>query len=238
MSLYVVATPIGNPKDLTLRAVDVLKRADIVIGEEQKPTCRLLKFVGCETDKEIFLLNEHSTPHEVNQLAELCLAKEVALVSDAGTPGFCDPGADLVARCRTLGVKVTALPGPSSLMALLSISGVRLNNFTFIGFLPQKKEERMEKLLEMSGSPRPKGKAPGTKRDSTVTSKHYVFMDTPYRLRAVLDDIAATLPSAHCVLGGDLTGEKEFVLEGRAADIRERLPAPKAPFVLLVTVTG
>ena len=122
MPLKLVATPIGDPKDITLRAIDVLKEADVVIGEERREVSKLLKSLGIEA-KMLELLNEHSRDNDVTDLLELCRTKSVALVTDCGTPGFCDPGARLVAACRREGILSTPVPGASSLMCLLSVSG-------------------------------------------------------------------------------------------------------------------
>src|SRR5438045_691923 len=115
MSLFVVATPIGNYADLSLHAIDVLKSCDLVIGEEKREVELLLKRAGA-FPKSYELLNEHSRPADVEKLVLECAHKTVALVSDCGTPGFCDPGADLVHLCRKKGISIKALPGPSSLM--------------------------------------------------------------------------------------------------------------------------
>src|SRR5258708_24103292 len=123
MSLTVVAVPIGNYEDITLRAKETLANCDVVICEEIKPASILFKRLGIP-DKEFFQLNEHSTPKDIEPLIELCKIKKVALISDCGTPGFCDPGPELVDGCFKEGVSVGVNPGPSSLMALLSLSGV------------------------------------------------------------------------------------------------------------------
>src|SRR5690606_7703502 len=117
MSLNVVATPIGPLDDITLRALQCLKDADLVIGEERKVTLQRLKHWGL-LPKPIRLLNEHTEPDEVEELADLCRTQNVALISDCGTPGFCDPGADLVRLCREKKIEIRALPGASSLLSL------------------------------------------------------------------------------------------------------------------------
>ncbi|HVK62334.1 MAG TPA: SAM-dependent methyltransferase, partial [Bdellovibrionales bacterium] len=133
MALRLVATSIGDPGDLSQRAVDTLKAAEIVIGEERKEASKLLKSLGLE-GKRIELLNEHTPDSEVAELAKLCHEHEIALITDCGTPGFCDPGARLVAACRSVGVSSSPIPGASSLMCLLSVSGRSMNQFLFRGF--------------------------------------------------------------------------------------------------------
>ena len=115
MSLTLVAVPIGNIGDITLRALETLKAADLYIGEERKPMFRLLKELGVETPKNYELLNEHSEKNDIKNLAALCKDQKAVLVTDCGTPGFSDPGAELVNECRKMGIEVTSNPGPSSL---------------------------------------------------------------------------------------------------------------------------
>ena len=126
MSLYLIAIPIGNPGDISQRAITALKEAEIVIGEERREVSKLLKSLGIE-GKRLELLNEHSNDTDVFELRELCRVHAVALVSDCGTPGFCDPGARLVAACRATEVTTAPVPGASSLMCLLSVSGFDLS---------------------------------------------------------------------------------------------------------------
>ncbi|HEX4926148.1 MAG TPA: SAM-dependent methyltransferase [Bdellovibrionales bacterium] len=216
MSLFVVSTPIGHPKDITLRALDILKESDLVIGEERSEVSRFLKSLGL-SEKPFELLNEHSRPEDVSALAESCKTKRVALVSDCGTPGFCDPGADLVSACRRQGVAVTAIPGASSLMALLSVSGRRLRDFVFVGFLPPDAESRTEAVQKLAREPRP-----------------CFVMDTPYRLAKTMRELAAAMPSREAVLGLDLTQETELVLDGTLKDLADQVTERKAEFVLMI----
>ncbi len=145
MSLYIVATPIGNRGDLTERARQVLTECEVVIGEEKRELLPFLKTLGLQ-EKSFELLNEHTDEKDFQELVKLCEQKAVALVSDCGTPGFCDPGAQLVAHCRQKKVKVVPVPGASSLMALLSVSGLQLKQFVFQGFLSVDKDTRTREL--------------------------------------------------------------------------------------------
>src|SRR5437868_15076635 len=120
--LYVVATPIGDTSEISLRALEILKSAEVIICESTKEASKLLRAHGI-TGKTYELLNEHTTPDEVKALCEICANKNVALVSDCGTPGFCDPGAHLVKLCRQKKILVKSVLGPSALMGLLSLSG-------------------------------------------------------------------------------------------------------------------
>lgn len=215
MSLYVVATPIGDSKDITRRAIEILESSSVVIGEDFKNTSKLLKFSGLE-QKEIFELSEHSTSKDIDELVELARTSEVALVSDCGTPGFCDPGADLVKRCRLKGIAVHSVPGPSSLMAFLSISGHRLDQFQFRGFLPAENLARQKELSKIATAQLP-----------------VILMDTPYRLKKLLGELSEVVPKRNLVLGLDLSTSGERVFEGYAADLLKLIP-DKAEFMLCV----
>ncbi|MCB0394615.1 MAG: methyltransferase, partial [Bdellovibrionales bacterium] len=143
MPLFIVATPIGNPEDITLRAIKLIRECDLLIGEERKPTSQLLKALGVQ--KPIELLNEHSDSQDVEFLLGECRSKNVVLVSDAGTPSFQDPGFLLVNSCRSENITVTSAPGASSLMSLLSMSSHDIREFYFAGFLPQDSEAQSKK---------------------------------------------------------------------------------------------
>ena len=216
MSLFVVATPIGNPKDITLRAIEILKDADIVIGEERSEVSKLLKSLQI-TGKQLELLNEHSRPDDLKELLQFCREKRVALVSDCGTPGFCDPGADLVAACRAEGIDVSSAPGPSSLMVLLSLAGEQLRRFYFAGFLPAESGERAQAVEQI-------------KRDSRAV----IVMDTPYRMVKTLSELAQAMPERKAVLGTNLTQAEEKIYEGRLSQIAKQIEGKKAEFVLLL----
>lgn len=217
MSLYVIATPIGNPDDLGRRAQKLLMEAEVIIGEEAKPTRAFLKSAGVPPQKRIELLNEHTRIEEVQSLANLCRQQTVALISDCGTPGFCDPGAQLVRLCRQQKIEVRSVPGPSSLMALLSIAGHRLDRFHFEGFLPANTEERQLRLSQISSLPHP-----------------IILMDTPYRLHKTLEDCLKYFPKRHLILGLNLSRETELVVEGTPDQVLKATPPEKAEFVLII----
>jgi 16S rRNA (cytidine1402-2'-O)-methyltransferase len=217
MSLTVIATPIGNYGDITLRAIESLKIADIIICEELKPARILLKRLGIEPlSKNLIQLNEHTRNSDLTECLSHCRTQKVALISDCGTPGFCDPGADLVDACLKEKIQVDVNPGASSLMTLLSIAGVRLDEFYFVGFLPAEKGSRQKKLDSLKNLKMP-----------------LIAMDTPYRLNATLEDFARLRPKAQAILGADLTGEHHKVLKGTCAELR-CIELPKAPFVLII----
>jgi 16S rRNA (cytidine1402-2'-O)-methyltransferase len=220
MALFVVATPIGNAQDFSLRALDILKTADLIIGEELKVLRQTLKAAGVR-DTPLEQLNEHSTAEDIAHFVGECQTKNVALVSDCGTPGFCDPGADLVAACANAGVSVRPAPGPSSLMTLLSVCGVRVEQFLFYGFLPAKTELREAALATLKRETRP-----------------FIVMETPYRSQRLVEDLARNFPNHHCVLGLDLTGENEKIIRGAARDLlKAGEMADREPIALLIPRT-
>lgn len=216
MSLFVIATPIGHYQDLGHRALEVLQKCPVIITEERKEGSRLLRHFGI-AGRRLEELNEHSDQKSLGELVGLCRSQDVALISDAGTPGFCDPGADLVALCRKEGISVRSVPGPSSLMALLSISGRRLDEFYFRGFISPKTEERKDQLKQLRSSQVP-----------------VVLMDTPYRMKKLLTEIESELGDHHVLLGLNLSQDNEAFIEGRAGEILRKLPCEKAEFVLIL----
>jgi 16S rRNA (cytidine1402-2'-O)-methyltransferase len=214
--LYLIATPIGDVSEISLRALEILKNTELVICESTKEASKLLRAHGI-SGKTYELLNEHSTPDDVKTLADLCANKDAVLVSDCGTPGFCDPGADLVKLCRQKKVPVKSILGASSLMGLLSLSGERLDQFVFRGFLPAETEARRKALVELQREKRP-----------------LVLMDTPYRLKKTLGDLQEFFPKRRALLALNLSQADEKILEGPAEKILKELPFEKAEFMLLL----
>ncbi len=214
--LYLVATPIGDITEISLRALDVLRSADVVICESTKEASTLLKAHGLKA-KEYRVLDEHSRPDDLAELLEICREKTAALVSDCGTPGFCDPGADLVGLCRKNKIIVKSVLGASSLMGLLSLAGRKVPQFHFRGFLPAENEERKRAWLELKKS-----------------KEALILMDTPYRLGKMLAEIKEHFPGRIVLLALNLSQEKETVLEGRIEDVVGRWNQEKSEFMLLL----
>jgi 16S rRNA (cytidine1402-2'-O)-methyltransferase len=215
--LYVVATPIGHPRDITLRALDVLQEVDAVICEEQREGSTLLKKLGI--DKPILLLNEHNEAEQATEIAvQIHRGQTLALISDCGTPVFADPGAALIASLVEMDVTVTPVPGPSSLMAALSVLDISLDRFLYAGFLPREKTERRNALRYLRNLRMP-----------------FVLMDAPYRLVSVLDDLAAMFGGgARITLCMDLTLPSESIIRGTLDQVRSRVGQRKSEFVLIV----
>jgi 16S rRNA (cytidine1402-2'-O)-methyltransferase len=217
MGLTLVAVPIGNHKDISLRALETLQQADITIGEERKPLFRLYKQLEIGRPKDFRLLNEHSEDHEINELVTLCAQHNVALVTDCGTPGFSDPGAELVHKCRSQNIAVTSNPGASSLTTFLSLCGVKLTKFQFQGFLPRESLERENYIKSLQNISLPT-----------------IIMDTPYRLQKTLLQLSQWIPQRKIVVGMDLTKDSELVLAGTAQEVAQSYSGEKKEFLILI----
>ncbi|MHB8932958.1 MAG: SAM-dependent methyltransferase [Bellilinea sp.] len=216
--LYIVATPIGNPRDITLRALDILKTVDGIICEERREGSTLLKRLEVP-ERELITLNEHN---EAEMTADLVLrmfkGASFALISDAGTPVFADPGAYLIQEASLSGLQVMPIPGPSSLMAALSILDFKIEKFVYGGFLSRVPGERRQELTRLRGLRMP-----------------LVLMDTPYRLAALLDDVEKTFGKGQrMTLGFDLTLPSEIIARGTPAEVKKILGPRKGEFILIV----
>lgn len=218
-TLYLVATPIGNFDDMTFRAIDVLKRVDIVVYEERKEGGRLLRHFGIE--KPVESLNEH------NELAatyiildHLNKGKNIAVVSDSGTPVFSDPGQLLVRKAIEAGIRVVPIPGASSLMPALTVSGFSINQFVFYGWLSPKRPRRVVELQQLRRERR------------TI-----VLMDTPYRMLPLLKDIGEVFgTSRRLCIAFNLTLPDEEIFYGTAPQLFEKLSKlqKKGEFVVVI----
>lgn len=217
--LYLVATPIGNYDDMTFRAVQVLKNVDIVVYEERKEGGRLLRHFGIE--KPVDSLNEHNESAATFQILEhLKNGKNIAVVSDCGTPVFSDPGQLLVRKAVERGIKVVPVPGASSLMPALTVSGFSIDQFVYYGWLSPKRPRRIAELQQL-------------KREKRVI----VLMDTPYRLVALLKDIADVFGSGRrlCV-AFNLTLPDEEIFHGTAPVLFDRFSKneKKGEYVIII----
>jgi 16S rRNA (cytidine1402-2'-O)-methyltransferase len=221
-TLYVVATPIGNLKDVTLRALEVLKQVDVIAAEDTRVTSRLLDHYGIASRK-LIALHEHNEQRAAPRVIELLAAgRSVALTSDAGTPAFSDPGARLIAAVREAGYPVVPIPGPNAAAAALSASGLAGPRFLFFGFLPAKTGERRTALDEVKCSPHV-----------------LVFYEAPHRIVETLGELAAVLGGERrIVIARELTKLFETIhvcdLDEAAAWVSARPERQKGEFVLIV----
>ncbi|MDD2649826.1 MAG: SAM-dependent methyltransferase [Candidatus Cloacimonetes bacterium] len=220
--IYVVATPIGNADDLTVRAMNVLSQADIIIGEERKVAARFLKQIGLS--KPIIEVNEHTSQTELKDLIHEMIMKPMvyAQISDCGTPSFEDPGVELVQLADEYQIQVIPVPGVSSLMTLIMVAGIPMKEFYYAGFLSPKKEIRNKELKSLL--------------DKYHDHSSIVILDTPYRLHALLDAISSVFSkNTKIILGYKLTMPEEKILRFTIAD-RKRIcgDLPKGEFVLII----
>ena len=224
-TLHVVATPIGNLGDLSPRAQQVLRAVAAVCAEDTRRSGQLLAHFGIGTP--LLALHEHNEQQLAERLVARLLAGEsLALVSDAGTPLVSDPGYRLVRAARAAGVKVSPVPGPSALVAALSVAGLPSDRFTFEGFLPAKASARRERLAALAGEPRT-----------------LVFYESSHRIEESLADLRAAFGDDRpAVLARELTKLFETVLDGTLADLHARVAADadqrKGEFVLVVQGVG
>ncbi len=198
-TLYLIATPIGNAEDITVRAIRVLKDVDLVVCEERREGGRFLRAIGIE--KQLETLNEHNEETATETfLRMLEEGKSIGLVSDAGTPVFSDPGLLLVQKAAARQIPIVPIPGASSLLPALTVSGFPIDQFVFRGFLSPKRDQRQIELRSLQRETR------------TV-----VLMDTPYRLVQLMSDIVSVLGSDREVcVALDLTMPEERVFRGTA----------------------
>jgi len=216
--LYLVATPIGNLEDITLRALRVLKEADLIACEDTRQTQKLLQHYAIH--KELVSYHAHNeltrAPELVIQLEE---GAQVALVSDAGTPVVSDPGHRLVAQCLRHHIPVVPIPGPSAFVAALAASGMPTEEFLFVGFLPSRAGARRKKLDALKAEPRA-----------------LVLYEAPHRLAETLSDAADILGSRQAVVAREVTKIHEEFLRGSLAELRDaaRKRAPRGEITLLI----
>lgn len=216
--LYIVATPIGNWDDITIRAFNTIKNAEILVCEEFRIGSTFLKKFGI-SNKEMITLNEHNEKEQTGVIVQkLMQGSNVALISDCGTPVFADPGHWLINQATQFGIDVVPVPGASSLMSILSVLDFKLEKFYFAGFLSREKEERKKELNGL--------------RPLNIP---IILMDTPYRLMKLLDEVASTFGKNRKVtLGLNITMANEKFLRGNVSEIQKQLSEKKAEFVLVI----
>ena len=219
--LYVVATPIGNLEDVTLRGLRVLREADRIAAEDTRRVSRLLNRYGISTPVTSY--HDFSTPAKRRRLLErIQRGEEVALVSDAGTPAVADPGYRLITEALDRGIPVTAVPGPSVVTAALCVAGLPTDAFYFGGFLPRRAAARRRRLAELAGRP-----------------ETLVLYETPHRLRACLEEMAEILGDRRLAVARELTKLHEEVFRGRIREAAEHFAAaPRVRGEITLVVEG
>lgn len=216
-SLYLVATPIGNLEDITLRALRVLREVDLIAAEDTRHSGRLLKHYEITTPMVRY--DEHSGPGRVAELIERLDLSDVALISDAGMPGISDPGFALVRAASERGIAVVPVPGPSALIAAAAASGLVPHSFLFLGFLPRRPGERRATLASVRELDAP-----------------LVLYEAPHRLESALVDIAATLGDRPLALARELTKLHEEIERTTVTRALARLAErpPRGEYVLVL----
>lgn len=220
--LLVVGTPIGNLGDLTPRAAEALRSADLVVAEDTRLAKRLLSHLGVRRPTVAF--NDHVAAARLGELVgRLAGGATLALTTDAGMPGVSDPGARLVEAARAAGADVEVLPGPSAVTAAMAAAGVEASGFLFGGFLPARpasaRDAVLERLVAASGA----------------TGLPLVLFEAPHRLTALLVALERLVPGARVAACRELTKLHEEVLVGRPAEVRAMLPEPRGELTLVVS---
>ena len=198
--LFVVGTPIGNLEDITHRAVSTLKSVDIILAEDTRNSKKLLNAHKIET--KMISYHEHSSEKEIEKIIDLLLkGKDLALISDAGTPTISDPGYGLIRDCIKHDIIIVPIPGVSAITAAMSVSGLPSDSFTFIGFLPQKKG-RLKKIEQLNNI------------ENTV-----ILFESPFRLEKTLNQLLDNLGNRPVVVGRELTKLYEEVIRGNLSEV-------------------
>ena len=214
-SLYVVATPIGNLEDISLRALRILREVKLIAAEDTRRTRRLL--AAYEVKTPVTSYHEHNKWTKSDYILNCLKDGDVALVSDAGTPGVSDPGYELVVAASQRGIKVAPIPGPSTVIAALAVSGLPAEKFNYIGFLPRRSNERrrfLESIADESGT--------------------IVVLETPHRLQAALNDILLILGDRKVAVCRELTKIHEEVFRGTIGQAIENFTVPRGEFTLVI----
>lgn len=218
-TLYLVATPIGNMEDITLRALRVLREASLIAAEDTRTTGRLLQHHGVKTPLVSF--HEYSDEGRIQELLDRLALGDVALVTDAGTPGLSDPGFRLVRAALEAGVTVSPIPGPSAVVAALVSSGLPTDSFLFLGFLPRQQKGRRDALREVA----------------RVTHTLVLF-EAPHRLPALLQDVEQELGDRQLIVARELTKMHEEIWRGFVSEARATFTEGQVRGEITVVIAG
>jgi len=218
--LYIVATPIGNLEDITLRALRILKEVDLIAAEDTRHTRHLLDHYGIKTALTSY--HEHNERAKAQNLVERLLRGDsIALVSDAGTPAISDPGYRLVVAALLAGIQVTPIPGAAALAAVISASGLPSDRFVFEGFLPAKKQEKKKKLQKLQSEVRT-----------------LIFYEAPHRLKESLQDLQQVFGDREIVVAREVTKMHEEFLRGTMNAVSEQIANREVKGEITIVVQG
>ena len=214
--LYLVATPIGNLEDITLRAIKILKEVDLIAAEDTRHTLKLLNHL--EISKPMISCHRHNENEKLNKIIEkLKEGKNIAIVSDAGTPGISDPGEEVVKEAIKEEIEVVPIPGACAAINALIASGIETNEFYFIGFLPLNKKLRKEKLNEIKN-----------------INKTIILYEAPHKIFNTISDLENILENRRVVFAREITKIHEEFIRGTIKEIKENIENPKGEFVIII----
>ncbi len=218
-ALYVVATPIGNLEDISLRALRILREVKLIAAEDTRKTKRLITTYDIKTPMTSYY--EHNKQIKLDYILDYLKHDDVALVSEAGMPGISDPGYELIVAASQRGIQVVPVPGPSAVITALAISGLPTDRFTYIGFLPHKANARRRLLESVAGE------------TGTI-----IALESPHRMPAALNDILLTLGDRKLTVCRELTKLHEESFRGTVSEAIRRFTEPKGEFTLVIEGTG
>lgn len=214
--LYIVATPIGNLEDITLRAIKTLEQVDIIAAEDTRHTLKLLNHLNIS--KPMISYHRHNEEIKTDELINKLLeGKNVALVSDAGTPVISDPGEEIVKKCLENEIKVIPVPGACAAITALIASGIDAKEFTFLGFLPLNKKNRKEKLAQIAMG------------ENTI-----ILYEAPHKLSQTLEELSTITEKRKIVLAKELTKIHESYVTGTAEELKNKVQQPKGEYVIVI----
>jgi 16S rRNA (cytidine1402-2'-O)-methyltransferase len=216
-TLFVVATPIGNLEDITLRALRVLREVAVVAAEDTRRTGNLLRHYEIHTP--LLSVHEHNERQRLPQLiARLAAGESIALVTDAGTPGISDPGAHVVSAVREQGFRIEPIPGPSSVVTALSVAGQPADRFAFLGFPPIRSKDRKQFF----------------ERVASLTDFLVVIFEAPHRVLRTLSELTALSVNRPIMIARELTKTHEEIFTGTHLELTEHLKSPKGEITILI----
>ena len=209
MPLYIISTPIGNLKDITLRAIDTLKESDIILAEDTRRTSILLNHYNIK-NKQLISFNDTNKERKTPQIIKELETKNILIVSDSGTPGISDPGFYLIREAVKNNIKVIPVPGPTALISALTASGFPTDSFEFYGFIPKKEKARKDLLNKIKNS-----------------NKTTILYESPYRLTKTLKAMNDIMPNKNLCIARELTKKFEEFIRGTSKELYHKLKDKK-----------